>query len=74
VYYYLFDGPDSLICHQLLELGIPINVDNVEWYKKMLLKERGLDTDTWEHYLQVSMAYREREAKHEELYGRTRKG
>jgi len=74
VYYYLFDGPDSLICHQLLELGIPINVENVEWYKKMLLKERGLDTDTWEHYLQVSMAYREREAKHEELYGRTRKG
>jgi hypothetical protein len=74
VQYYLFDGPDSLICHQLLELGIPINVENVEWYKKMLLKERGLDTDTWEHYLEVSVAYRDREKKYDELYGRTRKG
>jgi len=74
VQYYLFDGADSLIYQQLLELGIVITVDNVEWYKKMLLKERGLDTDTWEHYLQVSLAYRERELKNDKLYGRTRKG
>ena len=74
VQYYLFDGADSLICQQLLELGIVITVENVEWYKKMLLKERGLDTDTWEHYLQVSLAYRERELKNDKLYGRTRKG
>jgi len=74
VQYYLFDGADSLICQQLLELGIAITVENVEWYKKMLLKERGLDTDTWEHYLQVSLAYREREMKNDKLYGRTRKG
>ena len=71
--YHLFDGPDSLICHQLLELGIPINVENVEWYRRILLKSRGLDTSTWEHYLEVSQAYREREKKYEELYGRTRK-
>ena len=73
VQYHLFDGPDSLICHQLLELGIPINVANVEWYRRILLKSRGLDTATWEHYLEVSQAYRDREKKYEELYGRTRK-
>jgi hypothetical protein len=74
VQYSLFDGPDSLVCHQLLTLGIPITVDNVEWYKRMLLQERGLDTETWEHYLQVSRAYREREERNDKLAGRTRKG
>ena len=73
ILYHLFDGPDSLICHQLLELGIPISVENVEWYRRILLKSRGLDTATWEHYLEVSQAYRDREKKYEELYGRTRK-
>ena len=73
VQYHLFDGPDALICHQLLELGIPINVANVEWYRRILLKSRGLDTATWEHYLEVSQAFRDKEKKYEELYGRQRK-
>lgn len=73
VQYHLFDGPDSLICHQLLELGIPITVENAEWYRKMLLQSRGLDTETWEHYLNVSEAYRQKEKKNEELAGRERK-
>lgn len=73
VQYYLFNGPDALICHQLLQLGIPITVDNVEWYKKMLLQQRGLDTDTWEHYLKVSEAFRDIEKKREKYGRRTRK-
>ena len=74
VQYHLFDGPDALICHQLLEMGIPITVDNVEWYKRVLLRSRGLDTQTWEHYLASMQAYREIDEYHEKYGSRTRKG
>ena len=73
IQYYLFNGPDALICHQLLQLGIPITVENVEWYKKMLLQQRGLDTETWKHYLKVSEAFRDIEKKREKYGRRTRK-
>lgn len=73
VQYYLFDGPDALICHQLLELGIPITVDNVEWYKRLLLQSRGLDTQTWEYYLAAMQEYRKRDAHNEKYGSRTRK-
>lgn len=74
VQYHLFDGPDALICHQLLEMGIPITVDNVEWYKRILLRSRGLDTQTWEYYLSAMQAYREIDEYHEKYGSRTRKG
>ena len=70
----MFDGPDALICHQLLEMGIPITVDNVEWYKRILLRSRGLDTQTWEYYLSAMQAYRERDEYNEKYGSRTRKG
>lgn len=74
VQYHLFDGPDALICHQLMEMGIPITVDNVEWYKQLLLRSRGLDTQTWEYYLSAMQAYRERDEYYEKYGSRTRKG
>ena len=73
VQYHLFDGPDALICHQLLELGIPITVENVEWYKQLLLQSRGLDTQTWEYYLAAMQEYRRRDAHNEKYGSRTRK-
>lgn len=73
VQYHLFDGPDALICHQLMEMGIPITVDNVEWYKHLLLRSRGLDTQTWEYYLAAMQAYRERDEYYEKYGSRTRK-
>jgi hypothetical protein len=73
VQYHLFDGPDALICHQLMEMGIPITVDNVEWYKHLLLRSRGLDTQTWEYYLAAMQAYRERDEYYEKYGARTRK-
>ena len=39
VYYTLYDGPDSLIANKLLEMGIPITADNVDWYKLQLMSK-----------------------------------
>ena len=55
-------------------MGIPITVDNVEWYKRILLRSRGLDTQTWEYYLSAMQAYREIDEYHEKYGSRTRKG
>lgn len=32
-----YNGPDSLIAQKLLEMGIPITSDNVDWYKRELI-------------------------------------
>jgi len=37
VSYTLYDGPDSLIANKLLELGVPVSSNNVDWYKQELL-------------------------------------
>lgn len=37
----LFDGTDAVIANKLVELGINVTVDNVDWYKRELLKRRG---------------------------------
>ena len=57
VQYWLFSGSDALICEQLLSLGIEVNVDNVEWFRRQLLLSRGLDTSSWEWYLATSTQY-----------------
>lgn len=38
--YVLYDGPDSLISSKLLEMGITVTPDNVDWYKKMLIEQQ----------------------------------
>jgi len=57
VQYWLFSGSDALICNQLMKLGIEITVENVEWFRRQLLRSRGLDTSTWDWYLRVSTEY-----------------
>jgi hypothetical protein len=37
VSYTLYDGPDSLIANKLLEMGVPVSGNNVDWYKQELL-------------------------------------
>jgi len=61
VQYWEFTGSDALICEQLLKMGIEVNVDNVEWFRRQLLLSRGLDTTDWEWYLAVSTKYWEGE-------------
>lgn len=34
-----YNGSDSLIAQKLLEMGIPITSDNVDWYKRELISE-----------------------------------
>ena len=40
VKYTLFDGPDALIANKLLELGITVNPNNVDWYKRSLIEQQ----------------------------------
>ena len=36
----LYDGPDALIANKLLELGVTINPNNVDWYKRSLIEQQ----------------------------------
>ena len=41
VYDILFtNGPDALIANKLLELGITVNPNNVDWYKRTLIEQQ----------------------------------
>ena len=40
VKYTLYDGPDALIANKLLELGVTINPNNVDWYKRSLIEQQ----------------------------------
>ena len=44
VKYTLYDGPDSLIANKLLELGITVNPNNVDWYKRTLIEQQSVAT------------------------------
>ena len=58
--YTLYDGTDAMMCRQLLKLGIPITVDAVENYRRLLLKQKGMETDTFQHYLNMMESERKR--------------
>ena len=40
VKYTLYDGPDALIANKLLELGVTIKPNNVDWYKRALIEQQ----------------------------------
>ena len=40
VKYTLYDGPDALIANKLLELGVTINPNNIDWYKRSLIEQQ----------------------------------
>jgi|TARA_R110000824_G_scaffold252200_4_gene440934 hypothetical protein len=61
--YTLYDGTDAMMCRQLMKLGIPITVSSVENYRQLLLKEKGLEMDTFEHYLDLMESERKRRKK-----------
>jgi len=42
VKYTLYDGPDALIANKLLEMGVTVNPNNVDWYKRSLLENGGV--------------------------------
>jgi len=40
VKYTLYDGPDALIANKLLEMGVTVNPNNVDWYKRTLIEQQ----------------------------------
>ena len=40
--YSVYDGPDALIASKLVEMGYPVSMANVDWYKRQLLQEGGV--------------------------------
>ena len=71
--YYLFEGANAMICHQLLKLGITINPDSVNWYKQQILEMEGLDPKTYEVYLDLQREWREKQKRLDDHYIRGRK-
>jgi hypothetical protein len=61
-----------MICHQLLKLGITINPDTVDWYKRQILSMEGLDPNTYEVYLDLQRKWKEKQNLLDEHYSRAR--
>lgn len=40
VQYLLLDGADAIIANDLLRESIPITADNIQWYKRMLIRQK----------------------------------
>lgn len=73
VSYYLFEGANAMICHQLLKLGITINPDSVNWYKQQILEMEGLDPKTYEVYLDLQREWQAKQKRLDDHYIRGRK-
>ena len=70
--YWIFEDAEALICQKLVQLGIPVLPDTVDWYKKRILESEGLDWDTYEKYLELMREWREMDKKREEAYHKKR--
>ena len=71
--YYIFEGANAMICHQLLKLGITINPDSVNWYKQQILEMEGLDPKTYEVYLDLQREWQAKQKRLDDHYLRGRK-
>lgn len=41
VKYVLYDGTDAVIANKLLEMGVAVKPANIDWYKRMLIEQKG---------------------------------
>jgi hypothetical protein len=69
VEYTNFSGTDALMARKLMNLGIPVNVSTVESYRQLLLKSKGLETDTFDFYLEAMRNERKRNKKERKSQG-----
>lgn len=69
VKYSLFDGSDALIANKLLSLGLPVSVESVQWFRRLLLESQGLETETFNFYLKAARKFRQDEDKKERMLG-----
>ena len=72
VEYTLYDGTDAMMARKLMQLGIPVTVGSVENYRRLLLEQKGLETDTFEHYLAAIQSEKKREEKQRKNQGLAR--
>ena len=72
VEYTSYDGTDALMARKLMQLGIPVTVGSVENYRRLLLEQKGLETDTFEHYLAAIASEKKREEKQRKNQGLAR--
>jgi len=69
VEYTLYDGTDAMMAQKLLKLGIPVTVATVENYRRLLLEQKGLETDTFQHYLKLMQDENQRQKKQDKIQG-----
>jgi len=69
VEYTHYDGTDAMMARKLMNLGIPVTVGTVENYRRLLLKSKGLETETFEFYLEAMRSERERRKRERKNQG-----
>ena len=73
VEYTLFNGTDAVIARKLLNLGVPVTTDTAMWFRRLLLKNKGLDTETWEFYLKAMREERKESKWNRKIAGLARR-
>jgi hypothetical protein len=73
VEYTLFSETDAVIARKLLNLGVPVTTDTAMWFRRLLLKNKGLDTETWEFYLKALREERKESKKNRRIAGLARR-
>ena len=61
--YVLFDGVDSVIATKLKGLGIKVNIENVEWFKRQIIRSGDLNIKAEE----IEMWMREQQTQYKEM-------
>ena len=61
--YILFDGADSVIAKKLKEFGIKVNIENVEWFKRKIIRSGDLNIKSEE----VEMWMREQQSQYKDM-------
>ena len=69
VEYTHYDGTDAMMARKLMTLGIPITPATVDNFRRLLLENKGLDTETFSFYLKAVESERIRDAKQKRIQG-----
>ena len=73
--YILYDGLDSLVAVKLLDLGLRVTIENVEWYKAKLINQGdlGITSEEIENWLASQRQQYTEMLKEKERQGRLRR-
>jgi len=61
--YVLFDGADSVIAKKLKEFGMKVNIENVEWFKRKIIRGGDLNIKSEE----IEMWMREQQSQYKDM-------